>query len=137
MKLKFKDSDGGIIAVGSMPNLQPGAGETVENYVGFKDLNGNLTLGAIPPRIDYYKRTDPGTLQEKTAQEKQTADNLILRFTKQRFLNFINAVGIPDEALITDLASAKQQIGIIIKRQNRLIKAVAVLAQGVMESDTN
>lgn len=53
MKLKFRNSDGWIIAVGEMPDLKAGAGETVEGYEG-----------VIPSNIEHFRRVSPGVIQK-------------------------------------------------------------------------
>lgn len=60
MKIKYRISDGEILAVGPFRDIQPGAGEAVEDFDGL-----------VPDsRLDFYKRIAPGVVSEKSQAEK-------------------------------------------------------------------
>lgn len=58
MKLKYRISDGEIIAIGYMPDLKAEAGESVE------DFNGK-----IPYPLNHYKRISSGILEKKPNED--------------------------------------------------------------------
>lgn len=107
MKIKFKDSDGTILAIGAMPDLTAGVGETVEDFIGETPSK----------RIDFYKRVSPGVIEEKSQAEKDAIKDSEKTFTKARVKNYVNA-----GATLED-------------KVDRLIKVVANLANQVKESD--
>lgn len=80
-KLKYQNSDGSVIAIVPTPNLSAGAGQTVEDYVGYK-VGANTIPDEIPQPITHYKRlATPGVIEEKSAGEKTSADKANNRAT--------------------------------------------------------
>jgi len=109
MKIKFKNSDGTIVAIGEMPNLAAGVGETVEDY------NGVIPIG----RIYFYKRNSEGVIVEKTQDEKDAISDIEKKFTKARVKTFVNGGATLEEKF------------------ERLLKVVSVLAINVKEKDVD
>ncbi|GEM_PF-3056330 len=82
MKLKYKVADGEIIALGHMPGLQAGAGEAVE------DFDGDFPTG----RLEFYKRTAPGVISEKSQAEKDAVIEKIESPTEVEFTAFFDSL---------------------------------------------
>jgi len=91
MKIKYRVSDGEILAFGSMPNLKAADGEAVE------EVSGEMPQG----RLDLYKRTEAGKVEMKEEAEVEKIKS-IQNFNVDLMTAHIGEVVTPLEAV--DLA---------------------------------
>ena len=85
-KLKYRISDGEILAWGFMPDLRAGPGEMIE------DTNQELKPGMIRVSANNYRN--------KTQPEQDASDVLNKRFNEASFIAWINSAPTVDEKLV-------------------------------------
>lgn len=83
MKIKYRISDGEVLAWGSMEDIQPGSGEAVEEVSSDESLTGKIRVsrGVYRDKSKEEKDLEPSVVNKKRLEElklkpKLTADEL-------------------------------------------------------------
>ena len=104
MKIKYRTSDGEIIAMGEMPNLQPGAGEAVV------DFNGE-----IPDKL-VHNKFNGTSIEKKPQSEIDKIENENKPVTEGKFLQKYNQT--QDSKKLDFLAKTIAKLSVFLKEKD-------------------